>query len=287
MSGQRQEGLICKAISGFYYVQTETERLECKAKGVFRKQGISPLVGDTVAVVDGVVSEILPRRNELLRPPAANLDLALLVVSTTEPEPSLLTVDKLIAICEQKGIEPAIVLTKNDLRDGEALRELYCKAGFSVFSAEDRTALLEAMRGKICIFIGNTGAGKSTLLNRLFPELALATGEISQKLGRGRHTTRHVELFPIPGGGYVADTPGFGSVELEKYEHIRKQELQDCFREFAPYLGKCQFLDCSHRVEKGCAVLAAKRSGLIAESRHQSYCALYEEAMKIKEWELK
>lgn len=287
------QGLITKAISGFYYVVPDGEPdtlLECRAKGVFRKKKVSPLVGDRVVVEDGnVVAEILPRKNEILRPPAANLDLALMTVASVKPAPNALVLDKLIAVCEYKGIEPVIVITKTDLDSGREFADIYRKAGFTVlFSGEDEPnteEILSVMRGKNCIFIGNSGVGKSTLLNRLFPDLALRTAEISDKLGRGRHTTRHVELFPIPGGGYVADTPGFSTVELEKYEPIRKEELARCFREFAQYEGGCQFADCAHLKEKGCAVLAAIEAGEIPKSRHESYLALYENAKKIPDWE--
>ena len=284
-----QTGMIMKAISGFYYVETADGLLECKAKGVFRKKGITPLVGDQAEVEGNTVVNVLPRKNQLLRPPAANLDQALMVVSAQSPDPNLLVLDKLIAICEYKDIEPVLVVTKTDLSDGEWLCELYRKAGFTVISTNiqmDNVQQIRSMlKDKLTLFIGNTGVGKSTLLNRLFSNLNLATAGISEKLGRGRHTTRHVELYPLPEGGFVADTPGFSTVELEQYDRILKGDLQHCFREFQNYLGECKFLDCSHRVEKGCAVLEALHEGKISESRHESYCALYEDAMKIKEWE--
>lgn len=284
-----QKGLIMKAISGFYYVETADGLLECKAKGVFRKKGITPFVGDMAEVEDNTVVNILPRKNELLRPPAANLDQALMVVSASSPEPNLLVLDKLIAVCEYKDIEPVLVITKTDLSDGEWLCKLYRNAGFKVISTntgmDNVDEIRSLLKDKMTLFIGNTGVGKSTLLNRLFPELQLATAEISTKLGRGRHTTRHVELYPLAEGGYVADTPGFSTVELEQYDRILKGDLQYCFREFQEYLGECKFLDCSHRVEKGCAVLEALKQEKISQNRHESYCALYEDAMKIKEWE--
>ncbi|MCI8601355.1 MAG: ribosome small subunit-dependent GTPase A [Oscillospiraceae bacterium] len=288
---QLTEGLIVKAISGFYYVVPDGEPeglLACTAKGVFRKRGTAPLAGDRVRVEAGVVAEILPRKNELLRPPAANLDQALLTVSAAKPAPNALVLDKLIAVCEYKGIEPVIIITKTDLCDGRAFGGIYERAGFQVlYTGEDspgREAILALLRGKVSIFIGNSGVGKSTMLNRLFPGLSLATAAISDKLGRGRHTTRHVELFPLPGGGYAADTPGFSTVELERYGAIRKEELAGCFREFKPYEGRCQFADCAHLKEKGCAVLAALDAGEIPASRHESYLALYEAAQKIPDW---
>lgn len=289
---EQQTGMIRKAISGFYYVRTESgQDLECGAKGIFRKEGRSPLVGDRVLVENGVVADILPRKNEILRPPAANLDVAVMVVAATEPVPNLFVLDKLITVCEYKMIEPLLVFTKNDLADSAEYQAIYQNAGFSVFTSEpgqkDYTGLLQKLAGKLSIFIGNSGVGKSTLMNALIPELSLETAHISQKLGRGRHTTRHVEIYELPNGGLVADSPGFSTVEIEKYDRIRKEELAGCFREFAPYVDDCQFPDCSHRVEKGCAVLSALKEGKISQSRHQSYCTLYEEAMQQKDWEWK
>lgn len=285
-------GMIRKALSGFYYVKTDGgEYLECKAKGIFRKERKSPLVGDRVAVENGVVSEIFPRKNEILRPPVANLDLAVMVVSAVQPQPNTLILDQLIAICESKKIEPVLVFTKGDLEDCSELQKVYREAGFQVFTSvpgqKDYEELLEVLAGKSSVFIGNSGAGKSTLMNALIPSLELATAAISEKLGRGRHTTRHVEMYELPGGGLVADSPGFSTMEIDKYGRIPKEELAGCFREFAPYMGKCQFPDCSHRVEKGCAVLGALQRGEIADSRHQSYCAMYEEAMLVKDWQVK
>lgn len=283
------EGLIIKAISGAFYVQTPDAILPCKARGIFRKRGIAPVAGDHVRIEDDNIIEILPRKNELVRPKAANIDLALMTVSTVQPVPNTYVLDKLITVCEFKQIEPVIILTKTDLKKDDAFTAIYQNAGFTVIQTgegiENREEILSVMRGKISLFIGNTGVGKSTLLNRLFPDLGLRTAAISDKLGRGRHTTRQVELYPVPGGGYVADSPGFSSVELEAYEPIRKEELAECFREFKPYLGKCQFADCSHRREKGCAVLQAVNDGKISLSRHESYVMLYEEAMQVPDWQ--
>jgi len=283
------QGIIVKAISGFYYVETSEGTIECKAKGVFRKKGITPLVGDTVVIEDNTVSEVLPRKNEMLRPPAANLDRVLAVVSASDPEPNLFVLDKIIAVCEFKDIEPVIVITKTDLKDAQWLCDLYKNSGYIVIltnpEIDNIEEIREVLKDKITLFVGNTGVGKSTLLNRLFPDLQLKTQEISTKLGRGRHTTRHVELYKLPEGGYVADTPGFSTVEPEQYDRILKEDLQYCFKEFSEYIGKCKFQDCSHRVEKGCAVLEALSDGKIAKSRHESYMMIYEDAAKIKEWE--
>ena len=199
--------------------------------------------------------------------------------------------DQLIAIAEYQDIEPVIVITKCDVADPSDFAKIYTDAGFTVcltrtLEHQGIEQVMQVLQGKTSAFCGNSGAGKSTLLNAIDPRLALSTGDISQKLGRGRHTTRHVELFELPQGGYVADTPGFSAVDLEKFQVILKDELAGCFREMRPYEGKCRFTGCSHTKEKGCAVLEAVQEGKIAPSRHQSYVALYEQAKNIKEWEI-
>ena len=293
-----KEGLIVRALSGFYYVKTgEGQEVECRARGLFRKQEISPCVGDRVELEEtgegkGQVVAILPRKNSLVRPPVANLDLLVLVVSSCEPLPNLLVLDKLLAIAECQNIPPAIVLTKSDLEDPSPVADIYRKVGYPVFVVSSETgAGVEEVRaflsGKLCAFTGNTGVGKSSLLNRIDPRLSIETAQISQKLGRGRHTTRHVQLYEQPGGGYIADTPGFSAVDLERFQVILKEDLELCFPEFEPYRTKCRFTGCSHTKEKGCAVLAAVEAGEIPKSRHESYLSLYEDAKNIKEWELK
>ena len=290
------QGRILKATGGFYYVLSDAVLYECRARGLFRKNGVSPLVGDWVEIEEtgeekGSVTRILDRKNSLIRPPLANLDQLFLVVSVADPQPNLLVLDKLIAIAEHKKIEPLLIVTKTDLGEWETLAALYEKAGFQVFCTgldqdSDLAMLRRSMEGKISAFCGNSGVGKSSLLNRIDSRLDLSTAQISQKLGRGRHTTRHVQLYPVSGGGYIADTPGFSSMDLERYEVILKEQLQYCFREFGPHLNQCRFTGCSHTKEKGCAVLAAMKEGEIASSRHDSYCTLYEAAKNIKEWEL-
>ncbi len=291
------KGIILKGIGGFYYIKAEDGFVyECKAKGIFRKEKITPLAGDWVKItVDGekkgVIDEILPRKNEWLRPPLANLDQLVLVVSSCEPVPNLLNLDKLLTVAEYKGIEPLLVITKVDLADVEELKQIYCNAGFTTIFINNLEegagkALLPYLEEKVTALTGNSGVGKSSLLNNIFGTSALETSEISQKLGRGRHTTRHVELYPVS-GGYVADTPGFSTIEINKYALIKKEELAECFCEFAPYLGKCRFHDCSHTGEVGCAVKEALEQGEISLSRYQSYCQLYEDAKLIKEWENK
>lgn len=293
-----KKGLIRKAIGGFYYVETSDPVIyECRARGIFRKDEVSPYVGDWVMIETGedsrgTVCEILPRKNEIIRPPLANLDKLFIVASVREPAPNPLVIDKFIAMSEYKGIEPVLVITKTDLSDPEEFAAIYRHAGFSVCSVSCRnennlTQVKELLRDSVCAFTGNTGVGKSSFLNLLAPDLQLRTADISQKLGRGRHTTRHVELYRLPElNCYVADTPGFSTMDLARYDVILKDELQYCFREFEPYLGHCKFTGCSHTVEKGCAVLDALRENKIEPTRHESYVSLYEDAKKIKEWEL-
>lgn len=289
-------GRITKLVGGIYEVLSEEKTYLCKARGLFRKEGNSPLVGDMVTFEEleeasGYLHEILPRKNQLVRPPLANLDLLFLVVSVTDPKPNFRVLDYLIAIAEHKNIEPAIIITKKDLTENCDFSKIYRDAGFLVFETgfDDETDLANihhAMRGKLSAFCGNTGVGKSTLLNRIDPRFEAATGETSKKLGRGKHTTRHVQLYPVENGGFIADTPGFSRVDLERYAVILKDEMAFCFREFAPYIKKCRFHDCSHTKEKDCAVIDAVASGEIAPSRYASYLDLYENARKINEWEL-
>ena len=290
--------MIVKALGGFYYVETSEHILyECRARGLFRKQGISPCVGDRVRIEaedaeHGTVCEILPRKNSLVRPPLANLDRLFLVVSVCDPSPNYLVLDQFIAMSEYKDMEPVIVITKPDLQSPDELVRIYTHAGFPVCVVNNLETgpleeVRELLRGKVCAFAGNTGVGKSSFLNRLEPGLSLKTAAISQKLGRGRHTTRHVELYRLEElDAYVADTPGFSAMDLTRYAVIRKEELQLCFREFAPYREQCRFTGCSHTVEKGCAVLEAVAEGKIEPGRHQSYCAMYEQAKQLKDWEL-
>lgn len=290
-------GLIVKATGGFYYVSAGKNQYECRARGLFRKEGVSPLVGDHVRIDvlsddKGHITEICPRRNSLIRPPLANLDTFVIVASVSDPAPNPLVIDKMMAIACHKDIQPMLVITKSDLGATEPVEEIYRTVGIPVSavsncSDEGIPEIREALSHGISAFSGNTGVGKSSLLNRIDSRLSIATGETSQKLGRGRHTTRHVELYPIGENGYIADTPGFSAVELERYEVIRKDELAECFPEFAEHMNGCQFTGCSHTVEKGCAVLEAVRAGKIHPSRHASYRTLYEDAKKLKEWELK
>ena len=290
---EKLTGLIVKAISGFYYIEAADTLYECKARGVFRKKGIAPAVGDKAEIAvweDGTASieTILPRKNELIRPPLANLDQLFIVSSVSEPAPNLLMIDKITAVAVEKGIEPIVVFTKADLADVSELLHIYRSIGmtafaYSIHSPQDKEQLCALLQGKVSAFTGNTGVGKSSLLNSLFPELAIETAEISRKLGRGRHTTRHSELYKV-GGGYVADTPGFSTVDIERYEVIRCEEIAMCFPEFRDYITRCMFSTCTHTVEKGCAVIEAVKNGVISDSRHNSYRAMYDEVKNIPEW---
>ena len=302
------QGLIIKATAGFYYVQCGGRVLQCRARGIFRREGISPLVGDRVRVsaqgeTEGTVEEILPRRNSLARPPVANIDRLVIVASVVNPPPVLLTVDKLTAIAVHNGIEPVTVFTKTDLQAADGLTEIYRRAGIAAFAVSSATgegigALRLKLAGGVSVFTGNSGVGKSSLLNRICPGLSLTTGEVSRKLGRGRHTTRTVEFYPFANGSltdgalgedgaFVADTPGFSSLEITGEQLIRKEELPDAFPEFASYIGRCRYTGCAHVREEGCAVRDAVARGDIAPSRHASYRTLYEEVRNIHDWELK
>lgn len=239
----------------------------------------------------GELEEILPRKNYLIRPPLANLDRLFIVSSAAQPAPNTLIIDKITAVAVSKRIEPVVVFTKSDLADCSELISIYRSAGipafeYSINGSAGKEELLSLMEGCISAFTGNTGVGKSSLLNSLFPELSIATAEISTKLGRGRHTTRHSELYKV-GGGYVADTPGFSTVDIERYELIRKNDIADCFPDFEKYTDGCFFTGCSHTCEKGCAVLEAVRAGEITASRHASYVWMYNEVKDIPEWKSK
>lgn len=296
MADFTQKGILLKGIGGFYSVEAADAVYVCKARGVFRKKHMTPLAGDSVQITvhdgdaENTIDAILPRKNELRRPPVANIDQLLIVASTTAPKPSPFVIDKLIAIAEQKQIEPIVVFTKCDLEPEDALADIYRNAGFVCISVSNKTGAGVAevktlLQGKITALTGNTGVGKTSLLNALDSSLCLATGEISDKLGRGRHTTRQAELFKTC-GGYIVDTPGFSALELDKTERIRKEDLAACFREFRPYLGACKFSTCSHTCDKGCKILEAVADGKISRSRHNSYVELYNDAKELKEWEL-
>ena len=291
----KTQGLITKITGGFYYAEAADGIHECKARGVFRKRGTSPLVGDRVDITvpdDGYCSidAIHQRKNSLVRPAIANLDILMIISSVIEPNANLYLIDKMTAAAVSKDIEPVVVFTKTDLGSAQEMTDIYRKVGIRAFefSSVDQRGLEDikaVLKDKVTAFCGNSGVGKSTLLNSLFPELDLQTGEISDKLGRGRHTTRTVELFKKH-GGYIADTPGFSTVDIERFELIRKDELKFAFPEFESYFGTCQFNSCNHLCEKGCKVIEAVEEGIIPKSRHDSYIRMYDEVKDIKDWQL-
>lgn len=291
------KGIIIKALSGFYYVSANDQIYECRARGKFRKTGESPFVGDWVNVLPegdqkGTVESILPRKNRFLRPAVANLDALVILASCSIPVTEPFLIDRMTAIAIRQDVVPVICVNKSDLSAPEPLADIYRKAGFSVVCTSAETGegietLRGLIRGKTVAFTGNSGVGKSAILSRLCPARTIETGEVSQKLGRGRHTTRHVELYPLGEATFAADTPGFSSFDLEQMEAIPKEELEKLFPDFGPYTDACRFPDCSHRREPDCGVLDAVRRGEICPSRHKSYLRLYEAAMQIKPWEQK
>ncbi|MGM9613121.1 MAG: ribosome small subunit-dependent GTPase A [Butyricicoccus sp.] len=286
---------MLKGIGGFDYVDTADGVIECKARGKFRKTVGKPIVGDRVTVGmqpdgTGYLMEIAPRRNQLIRPALANIDLLVAVASAAPPVTDPFLIDKVIAIAENKGIEPMVVVNKTDLDSGDGLIASYELAGIRVIAVSAETGegvdkLRAAIAGKTAAFAGNSGVGKSSLLNRLLPGFGAEVGAISDRIGRGRHTTRHIELVPLD-DGYLADTPGFSSFDTEQMDLVLREDLQYAFREFAPYIGQCRFTGCAHVKEKGCAVLEAVEAGKIARSRHESYVKLYESVKDLKQWEL-
>lgn len=290
------EGTIMKALSGFYYVDHQGETYTCRGRGKLRHTKVKPLVGDRVAFTmlpdgTGAVDEVLPRRNQFSRPAVANLDRLIMLCANVNPITDPFLVDRVTALAEGRGCPVVIAINKADLDRGDRLYDIYSAAGFPTLRLSAKTGegieeLRELLRGKVSAFTGNSGVGKSSVLNALSPEFALATGEVSDKLGRGRHTTRHVELFRVE-DGLVADTPGFSSFDEEAGLVGEKEQLGFAFREFRPYLDACRFVGCSHTKEAGCAVLQALEKGKIPPTRHESYKRLYEQMKNYKAWEHK
>jgi len=286
-------GRIQKALSGFYYVSTPDGILTCKARGKFRKEGVTPLVGDRVECAalgggEGVIETILPRRNAFERPAVANIDLLVIVASEAIPRTEPYLIDRMTAIAALKNCGVLVCINKCDLASGDELYEYYTRSGYPTVRISAETGygldnLRKEISCKLCAFTGNSGVGKSSILNSLDPNQHLKVGEVSQALRRGKHTTRHVELYRI-GDAEIIDTPGFSSFDTEEMSLSLKQHLPETFPDFAPYLGDCRFVGCSHTKEKGCAVLAALREGKLVEGRHKSYLRLYEELKDLKEW---
>ena len=293
---EKREGRILRSISGFYEVQTSQGLVTCRARGSLRR-GDSPLTGDLVEITvekgnKGMVEKILPRRTKCVRPAVANVDALVVFAANVNPITEPFLIDRVAAIAGDQEVPVYLVVNKCDLDPAVDLVRIYTNAGFTVICTSAETgegveALRELIRGKLTAFTGNSGVGKSSVLNRLCPDLALPVGEVSEKLGRGRHTTRHVELYRLEEETYVADTPGFSSFDTDQMEVILKENLQYAFPDFGRYIGQCQFRDCTHRKEPGCAVTEALKNGGIEESRYDSYLRLYEKASQIKVWELK
>ena len=293
---EKREGRILRSLSGFYDVQTAEGLVTCRARGSLRR-GDSPLTGDLVQITvekgnKGMVEKILPRRNRFVRPAVANVDALVVFAANVNPITEPFLIDRVAAIAGDQEVPVYLVVNKCDLDPALDLVRIYTNAGFKVICTSAETGagveeLRELIRGKLTAFTGNSGVGKSSVLNRLCPDLALPVGAVSEKLGRGRHTTRHVELYRLEADTYVADTPGFSSFDTDQMEVILKENLQYAFPDFGRYLGECQFRDCTHRKEPGCAVTAALQTGGIEQTRYDSYLRLYEKASQIKVWELK
>ena len=293
---EKQTGRIIRSISGFYDVQTPAGLINCRARGILRKEGNSPLTGDMVEISvergKGMVESILPRKNSFVRPAVANVDALVVFAANVNPVTEPFLIDRVAAIAGDQEVPVYLCVNKCDLDPALDLVRIYEKAGFSVICTSAETgegveALRQLLQGKLTAFTGNSGVGKSSILNRLCPELRLPTGEVSEKLGRGRHTTRHVELYSLGEDTYVADTPGFSSFDTDQMDVILKENLQYAFPDFGRFIGQCRFDDCTHRKEPGCAVRAALEAGEIEPTRYDSYLRLYEKASQINLWELK
>lgn len=288
-------GIIIRALSGFYDVDCGGEVIRCRARGKFRYTKESPLVGDRVEITPtepgtGRLDQILERINAFERPAVANMEQMVIIVSEAIPITDPFLIDRVAALAEMNHCEPIVVVNKCDLADGESLYDIYRKVGYrtirtSALTGEGVQELKEALENKVSVLTGNSGVGKSSLLNAMDPTVQIPTGQVSEKLGRGRHTTRHVELFRLGGNAIIADTPGFSSFDTDTPELLDKETLATAFREFRPFLDDCRYVGCAHVKEKGCAVLKAKKSGVILKSRHDSYVRLYQAAKEYKAWE--
>ena len=291
-----QQGRIVRAISGFYDVQTPEGIYTCRGRGVLRKEHQMPLTGDMVQITveqgKGMIEKILPRKNRFVRPAVANVDALVIFAANANPVTEPFLIDRVAAVAGDQEVEVILCVNKCDLDPATDLVRIYERSGFSVIRASAVTGegveeLRQLIRGKFTAFTGNTGVGKSSMLNALCPDLQLTTGEVSEKLGRGRHTTRHVELFQLEADTYVADTPGFASFDTDQMDVILKENLQYAFPDFGPFLGKCRFPDCSHRKEPDCVVRQAVEAGQLEKTRYDSYLRLYEKADQVNLWELK
>ena len=292
---EKLTGRIVRSLSGFYDVQTPKGLITCRGRGSLRRSA-SPLTGDLVEITaegkKGMVEKVLPRKNAFVRPAVANIELLVIFAANVNPITEPFLIDRVAAIAGDKEVSVALCVNKCDLDPAIDLMRIYSRAGFPVILASAETGqgveeLKDLIRGKVVAFTGNSGVGKSSMLNALCPALSLPVGEVSEKLGRGRHTTRHVELYDLGDGTFVADTPGFSSFDTDQMEMLLKENLQYAFPDFAPYLGACQFHDCTHRKEPGCSLRSAVEGGDVEPTRYDSYLRLYEKANQIKPWELK
>ncbi len=289
-----KQGIITKGVSGFYYVEIDKKIYECKARGLLKQQGIKPLAGDNVTVsIDknntNTIQNILERKSALQRPAVANIDNLLIITSVCDPKPNLLMIDKLIAISIKNNIKPIVIISKSDLKNPKEILNVYKQAGidiysFSVYSEKNADKIKTIFLNGISALAGNSGVGKSSLLNYFFPELELKTGTISKKLGRGKHTTREVELFKISNDAYIIDSPGFSSFDLTKNGIDSNDKIENLFPEFSTYIDKCKFTSCSHTCEEACKIIQAVKSGKINKHRYNSYVAIYKELEEIKKW---
>ncbi len=293
---KKDTGRIVRSLSGFYEVKTDSALVTCRGRGSLRRTGESPLTGDLVEISlekgKGMVERILPRKNSFIRPAVANIDALVVFAANTNPVTEPFLIDRVSAIAGDREVPVFLCVNKCDLDPADQLVRIYEKAGFPVIRASAETGegvedLRQLIRGKLTAFTGNSGVGKSSMLNALCPELGLATGAVSDKLGRGRHTTRHVELYDLGDNTFVMDTPGFSSFDTDQMDVLLKENLQYAFPDFAPHLGSCQFRDCSHRKEPGCAVRAALEAGELEPTRYDSYLKLYEKASQINQWEIR
>ena len=288
---------MVKVLSGFYHVDTPRGELICRCRGRLRREGMSPVVGDQAKVTvlndgTGRLDSVAPRKNLFRRPPVANVDTLVVIVSAVNPVADTFIVDQVSVLAALKGVRTVLCINKSDLDPGEELRSIYSRAMMPVINTSAETGqgideLLELLGDGICAFTGNSGVGKSSILNLIDPDLSITTGQVSERLGRGRHTTRHTQLYRLPTGALAADTPGFYAFDIESMEYVAKERLQHAFPEFAPHILKCRYTGCSHTVEKGCAVLEAMERGEVSASRHASYVMMYHRAAEINRWDRK
>ena len=300
------KGRIVALLGGLYTVRVQDEEgwreISCRARGIFRHSNISPLVGDIVALdlsdgeANAVIDEICDRKNALIRPPLANLDVVFVTMAAKSPAPMPDMTDKLTAILEHNDITPVIVIGKCELdrENAEALKNTYSKAGYDVFVLscvtgegidEIKNYIDTRLDGKIAAFAGASGVGKSTLMNKLFPTLVLDTGDVSRKTARGKHTTRAVNLFPIGENAFLADTPGFSMLDFERFDFFDLEARPMCFPEINDRIGQCKYTKCTHRKEEGCAVVEAVKSGAMAKTRHESYIQLFDILKNKHKWD--